>query len=339
MILNIGKYKVGKGQPPFVIAEIGVNHNGDIKLAEKHIIIAKKAGAHAVKFQTWTKNSLYSENFLEDKPDFKKDLENYSFSFEQFRKLKKICDENNILFSATPFSFEEVDFLASIKVPFIKIASMDLNNYPFLEYAASKKIPVFLSTGFSTLDEIVKAVDSIKKTGNHKIVLMHCISDYPPVYSELNLNNIKYLDQVFNLPVGFSDHSTDILPALYSAAIGACVVERHFTLDKNLPGWDHAISCDPEDMAKLCKELSKINLILGDFERKVSKEQKSKRNNFRRSMIADCDLKKGETLTLDKVRFARPATGISPEQSQFFIGMKLKKNLKKESIIKKTDFK
>jgi N-acetylneuraminate synthase len=329
----INQYEIDNYVEPFIIAEIGVNHNGDIKLAKRMIDGAKQAGAHAVKFQTWTKNSLYSEEFLKDKDLFRKGLEEYSLSEKEYKDLADYCYKKDIIFSATPFSEKEVDLLVELEVPFIKVASMDVNNYPFLKYIGEQGLPVILSTGFAHTWEIARAVQTIKDTGNEDIAILHCISDYPPSIEDLNLKNIQYLMDVFDLPVGYSDHSRDIYPCLFAVTQGACIIERHFTLDKGMEGWDHSISSDIFEMSELVQRSSEIPLMLGLYEREISEEEIEKRKGFRRSVVALKDIREGDILTKENIGLKRPGTGIEPEHFEFMLGRKATRNIRKDEIV------
>jgi len=236
---------------PYIIAELGANHNGDMDLAKKLIMEAKKAGADCVKFQSWTKDSVfarqkYEQNYFlsddyRDRGDttLEKIVEEYSISEDELLKMKKFADQQGIDCTSTPFSKHEADFLVDVlDAPFIKVASMDLNNYPFLEYLAKKSKPIVLSTGLSELYEIDQAIRTIEEAGNIQISVLHCVSIYPPKDEQVNLNNIETLQKLYpNYPIGFSDHTLGIAIPLASVAKGACIIEKHFTLDKNMPGW------------------------------------------------------------------------------------------------------
>jgi len=338
-MVNINMFEVDNFNTPFVIAEIGVNHNGDIELAKKLVKEAARAGAHAAKFQLWTKESLYAESFLLDKPEFKKGLEEYSLTKEEYKELAKYCHKESILFSATPFSKEEVDFLVELDASFVKVASMDVNNYPFLDYIARKQLPIVLSTGFANLSEITKAIETIRAAGNDDIVLLHCVSDYPPADKELDLDNITYFMDIFDLPVGYSDHAEDLLPCIVAGAKGAAVIEKHFTLSRDMEGWDHKVSADPDMLEDLVAVLSRIPIINGSYERIVSDKQIKERKGFRRSIVATKDIRKGEKLTPVNITLKRPGTGYEPECLEIILGMKALRDINKDSIIVEDDIK
>ncbi|KOY50667.1 N-acetylneuraminate synthase family protein [Polaribacter dokdonensis] len=335
---------------PYIIAELGSNHNGDMELAKKLIVEAKEAGADCVKFQSWSKDSIFSrqkydDNFFiaddyRDRNDFTLEeiVEEYSISEEELLDMKRFADEIGIDCSSTPFNEQEADFLVDkLKSPFIKVASMDLNNYPFLEYLAKKNKPMIISTGLSELYEIDKAVKTIEKTGNTNIVILHCIATYPPVDTDVNLNNIKTLITSYpQYPIGFSDHTLGTSIPLAAVALGACVIEKHFTLDKNMEGWDHKVSATKEEMAHIVENSKRIVEALGSF-RITASESEEKKTEFRRSLVLTKNLKKGTVLTKDDIDFKRPGGGFSPEMKNFIIGRTLNRDLKFDHILKTED--
>ena len=242
---------------PYVIAEIGANHNGDMDLAKKMIDVAKECGADCVKFQSWSKDSIFSkkvydDNFFlrddyRDRTDYTLEsiVDKYHIGIEQHRMLKEYCDSIGIEFNSTPFAKAEVDLLVDeLKVPFVKVASMDLNNTPFLEYIAKKKKSVVISTGLCELSDVADAVKTLKDSGCPEVVLLHCVSIYPPEDNQVNLNNIDMLRQTFGCKVGYSDHTLGTIAPIMSISKGVCIIEKHFTLDKNMIGWDHKISAE-----------------------------------------------------------------------------------------------
>jgi len=244
------------------------------------------------------------------------------------------CQEVGIDFASTPFSKKEVDFLVDVlDAPFIKVASMDLNNYPFLEYIAKKNRPIVLSTGLSELYEIDKAVRTIEDAGNKEIVILHCVSKYPPRDEEVNLNNINTLQQIYPYPVGFSDHTLGYEIPLASVAFGACIIEKHFTLDKNLEGWDHKVSATPDELEIIVKGSKRIQKALGSF-RISAVEDLERRIEFRRSIVITRDIKSGERIKEEDIDFKRPARGLAPEMAKFVIGRKVNRDLKADSILK-----
>ncbi|MBW2003488.1 MAG: N-acetylneuraminate synthase family protein [Deltaproteobacteria bacterium] len=342
--MKLGDKEVKDFGVPYIIAEIGANHNGDMDLARKMIDSAKACGCDAVKFQSWTPDSLVAQEEYDrnqqydDSPkkhfgSLKEMVEKYYLRPDQHIELKEYCDNAEITFFSTPFSIEEADFLEELKVPFYKIASMDVNNLMLLKNVAKKNKPIILSTGMATLAEIENAVKTIESEGNHQIILLHCIAIYPPAYEDINLNNIPMLRQTFGYPVGFSDHTIGISIPLASVALGSCVIEKHFTLDKNLPGWDHEVSANPEEMRIIAEESRNIAMALGTYWRVIGKAEEEKKLKFRRSIVAKRNLKQGHILTKDDLSFKRPATGILPDEVQYVVGRKLKRDITQDEIM------
>jgi len=349
--MNISKDKIiNNFSKPYIIAELGANHNGDMLLAKKMIIEAKEAGADCVKFQSWSKNSIfarikYEDNYFiaddyRDRNDFTLEeiVEEYSISESELLEMKTFADEIGIDCSSTPFSKAEADFLVEkLKSPFIKVASMDLNNLPFLTYLAQKQLPIIISTGLSELYEIDQAIKTIEATGNHQICILHCVATYPPDDSDVNLNNIKTLMKIYpDYPIGFSDHTLGIDIPLASVALGACLIEKHFTLDKNMPGWDHKVSATKDEMAAIVSGAKRISDALGSFSISAT-ESDEKKSEFRRSIVLTRAMKKGEIISLTDIDYKRPGTGLKPEMSSFIIGMKINKDLEFDHILKKED--
>ena len=333
-------------EEPYIIADIGANHNGDIELAKKMINELKNCGCDAVKFQSWTKDSLFAKGFYKEKSKFVDEkfgtleemVEKFSISKKDHITLKKYCDKKNITFCSSSFSFEEVDMLDELDVPFFKVASMDLNNLRFLEYIANKGKPIILSTGMGTLYEIDKAINTIFQTGNNKVIILHCVSIYPPKDDILNLKNMLMLNESFGLPVGFSDHTIGTSIPLAAIALGAKIIEKHFTLDKTLPGWDHAVSADPGEMKTIIEEGKRIVKALGKYPRVVSEAEIEQRKSFRRSIVTKRNLKKGEIIREKDVDFKRPGTGIRPDESKYIVGRKVNKNIDEDKLIGWEDF-
>lgn len=335
---------------PYIIAEIGSNHNGDMELARKIIDSAASAGCDAVKFQSWTPESLISKEEYErnttyyDNPkkhwgSLREMVEEYYLRPEQHKELKKYCSEKGINFCSSAFSPDEIDLLNEVDVPFYKVASMDINNLRLLRYIASFNKPILLSTGMATLGEIEQAVEAIEKKGNRKIIILHCISVYPPNYETINLNNITMLQQTFGYPVGFSDHTIGYAIPLASVALGSSVIEKHFTIDKDLPGWDHAISADPQEMKVIVEESKKVNKSLGKQRRVLSEAEHEQKPKLRRSIVTSQHFKKGHTLQDDDLVFKRPGTGIAPDEVAYVTGCTLTKNIEKDKVLKWEDFK
>jgi sialic acid synthase SpsE len=336
---------------PYVIAELGSNHNGDMELAKKLILEAKETGADCVKFQSWSKDTLFSrkkfeDNFFieddyRDRSDYTLEeiVDAYSISEKELLKMKKFATELDMDFTSTPFSKKEVDFLIDqLESPFIKVASMDVNNYPFLEYLSKKNKPIVLSTGLSELYEIDKAIKTIEKTGNTQIVILHCVASYPPIDTDVNLNNIKTLMATYpNYPIGFSDHTLGTAIPVASVALGVCLIEKHFTLDKNMEGWDHKVSATKDEMKEIVENASRVSQAMGSF-RITATESNDKKREFRRSIVLTRGINKGEIITEEMIDFKRPGTGIPPEAVSYIIGKKVNRNIAYDEIINLEDF-
>src|SRR5712664_3973171 len=301
--VKFGEVWVGPGHPPCIIAEIGSNHNGDMDLCHRLIDAAADAGAHAVKFQSWSEASLiadeeYARNtqYSDKKRHFgtlREMVRAYQFTAEQHREAKKHCDARGIAFCSTPFCNEEVDLLEGLDVPFFKIASMDIVHMPLLRYVARKGRPVVISTGMDTLAEIEQAVETVRAEGNSQIVLLHCVSIYPPDYGTIHLRNMATLERAFEVPVGFSDHTLGTAVPLAAIAVGACVIEKHSTFVREMAGWDHAISANPAELKTIIEEGQNIWKALGSNQRRVNDAEMEKRKKFRRSLVARRSLQKG----------------------------------------------
>ena len=342
--MKLGYREIKDFSVPYIIAEIGANHNGDMNLARKMIDSAKSCGCDAVKFQSWTPDSLIAKEEYErnqkynDSPkkhfgSLKEMVEKYYLRPEQHVELKQYCEKVGITFFSTSFSIEEADFLDGLDVPFYKIASMDINNLLLLKYIARKKKPIIISTGMANLAEIDNAVRTVESENNREIILLHCISIYPPAYEDIHLNNISMLRQTFGYPVGFSDHTIGTSIPLAAVALGSCVIEKHFTLDKDLPGWDHEVSANPEEMKVIVQESYNITKALGGLRRIVSQAEEEKKLKFRRSIVTSANLKKGHAITPTDLAFKRPGIGIPPDRSDYVVGRKLKKNIKCDELI------
>ncbi|HVP13533.1 MAG TPA: N-acetylneuraminate synthase family protein [Phycisphaerae bacterium] len=325
---------IGNGQPPFFIAEIGANHNGDMDLCRRLIDAAADAGADAVKFQSWTDKSLLALGEYAAQDDFLRQARKHQLSPEQHHMARERCRAKGVMFCSTPFSAGEADMLEGLDVPFFKISSMDVNHHAFLRHVARKKRPIILSTGMATLGEIEQAVMAIRSEGNDDIVLLHCVSLYPPNAETVNLRNIRMLSDVFGLPAGFSDHTIGVGCPLAAVALSACVVEKHFTLDKKMPGWDHAVSADPTEMATIIREGREIWKALGRYERTLTKEEVEKRNVFRRSLVTKRSMKAGEVITREDLDCKRPGWGIPPNELEYVVGRKLSEDVAAEQVLR-----
>lgn len=360
MEIKIANKSIGKGQPCFVIAEAGVNHNGDFEMAKKLVNAAKEAGVDAVKFQTFKAENIVTpqaeqakyqkENIGKEESQYQM-LKRLELSYEDFRKLKDYCDQKGIVFLSTPHSSkEDVDFVAEI-CPAIKIGSGDLTNLPVLEYAAKKHLPIILPTGMANLEEVREAVETIIPF-NKELVLLHCTTNYPTKLNEVNLLAMKTMEKEFNLPVGYSDHTEGIKVSLAAVALGACVIEKHFTLDRSLPGPDHKASLEPnelKDMIDGIRNIEKrlagrenpqiilnelnINEAMGDGVKRPNPSEIEVAKVARKSVVAGRDIKKGEKIAEEMLVIKRPGTGILPKHLKEVVGKTVKEDIKKDELI------
>jgi sialic acid synthase SpsE len=327
--------ELGLSCDPYFIAELNSSHLGKIDLAFEMIEAAKESGVDCVKFQSWSESSLYSKTYYQANPIAKRFVKKFSLSPSELRTLGDFCNDIGISFSSTPYSEEEVDFLVDQHdVPFIKIASMEINNHNYLDYIARKNVPIILSTGMADMEEVDSAVEVIMESGNENIALLHCVSIYPAPEEEINLNNIPtFLDKYPSLVIGYSDHTTGLGAPVSAIALGARIIERHFTLDPTVVGMDNQMATSPSDMERVIKACKESFRALGDYKRSLSAYELDQRLNMRRSLVAKCDMKEGEVLTKEKIVFKRPGNGIPPTSINNVIGMKLTKAIESDEMI------
>jgi len=320
---------IGNGRPCFIIAEAGVNHNGSMKLAKKLIDKAKDAGADAIKFQNFNTEKLVLKSSPKAEYQVKRTgkkesqyemLKRLEISKKQTRELMKYCAKKRIIFLSTPYDNESADLLEELGAPAFKIASCDLTNTPLLRYVAKKKKPIILSTGMSTMLEIENAVQEIEKTGNTRIILLHCVTDYPAKLEEINLNALNSLRNNFDFPIGYSDHTMSPAVSLASVSMGSTVLEKHFTLSRKMKGPDHSASIEPAGLKKLVKNIRAIEKSLGKEIKMPTKSERSNRKNMRRSLFAKIDIPAKTVITEDMISVKRPTTGMSPADYDLVIG-------------------
>ena len=334
---------VGSGSQVFVIAEMGLNHDGSVHQAEKLIDAAAEAGADAVKFQSYRADHLMIPSrdayamLGEVSESTYQTLRRCELSWESQEKLKKHADRRDILFMSTPFDEESVDFLDSLGTPVFKISSSDITHAPLLRRIASKKRPIFLSTGMSFLSEVADALWILRSAGAEEILLMHCVSSYPALPQHMNLRALETMQSYFELPVGLSDHSEGILFALIAVALGAVVIEKHFTLDKNAPGSDHRASMDPADLRELVQNLRKVEASLGDGRKKPADLEEESRLFGRRSVVAAVDIRSQEKIAPWMLDFKRPGSGLEPRYAEKIAGMMARRNIDKDTILQWED--
>ena len=331
-----------------IVAEIGVNHNGDIKLAKRMIKEAKKCGADVVKFQTFfadlfikinTGKVKYQKKNTAKKENHYQMIKKLELKRKEFFKLKNYCDRLNIEFLSTPYDIESVDLLEQLKVKRYKVASADLVDMLLHKRILQTKKPVILSTGMATIEEIRKTVEFYKKNNMKKITLLHCVSNYPCSYRSINLNIIPKLKKLFNLPIGFSDHSEGNIAAILSVSLGGIMIEKHFTINKGLRGPDHKASADPKEFKKFVKSIRNTEKILGNNKKKCQNEEREMRMISRKSITLKRVMKKNQKITEGDIVMKRPGVGLNGQKINLVLGKKTKKNLPKDHQINLNNFK
>lgn len=338
IVLNGGSVVSDYGQPYFV-AEVNSSHNGNVDVARQMIDAAADAGCDCVKFQSWSARSLYSRTYYKKNPIAERFVKKLSLTPEQLKEMAEYCAGRGVGFSSTPYSEEEVDFLAEeCHVPFIKIASMEINNLEFLRYIGSKQLPVVLSTGMAEMDEVDKAVHTLEETGNRQIILLHCVSIYPAKAETINLNNIVGLRERFpDYPIGFSDHTLGSAAAIAATALGAAIIEKHITLDAKKIGMDNQMAMEPEALREMVGACRTIHAALGAKERTVLPEEYEQRKNMRRSVVSTRDIAKGEVLRREDLDVKRPGTGLPPERLEELIGREAACDIEADTVIDESD--
>jgi N,N'-diacetyllegionaminate synthase len=319
---------IGIAEPAYIIAEIGMNHNGELNLAKRHIELAASCGVSAVKFQTFKAENLFvpgTERFNA--------MKKCELPFEWHRPLIDVATGCGVDFISSAFGREEADFLVEIGVPSIKVASCDLNNLPFLTYLAEQKKPMLVSTGYASLDEIDKTVELLKAS-KCPFILLHCVASYPTKSGDENLKNISALRERYDVLVGLSDHSMNqtSVPAA-ARALGACIFEKHFTIDRTLSGFDHAMSADPPAMKQYVETIRQTELALGMPRREVYYSELVRLKNARRGLYWKADKKVGDMISESDIGILRPSTDIRPCSLREFIGKKLAVAVRKDTAV------
>lgn len=326
----------------FVIAEAGVNHNGKLEIAKQLIDAANEAGADAVKFQTFQAEKLVCKNVRkaeyqiantknsESQYDMLKRLE---ISAQEHKELIGYCNKKGILFLSTPFDIDSIKMLECLHMPIFKIPSGEITNFPYLREIAQLQKKVILSTGMSTLSEVKSAVGVLKKYGSQDITLLHCNTQYPTPESDVNLLAMEKMHRETGLPVGYSDHTQGIEVALAAVALGACVIEKHFTISRNMEGPDHKASLEPEELKQLVISIRKIEKALGSDLKCVSPSEQDNRDIVRKSIVAAQSIKKNEKFTENNLTTKRPGTGISPMRWDEIIGQTANKDFDVDEMI------
>jgi len=334
--LKIGDRLIGSEQPSYIIAEAGANHNRDMATAKKLIDAAASAKADAVKFQTYSAETMYSKKTPEFeylKGNIFDIIKSIELPREWQKELFEYCDEKNITFLSTPFDYRAVDELAAIGVAAFKIASFEIVDLEFVGYAADKGKPMIISTGLCDLGEIEDAVYACEKVGNRDIVLLHCSSNYPSSPDILNLNAIKAMDSAFDCIIGHSDHSLGIHIAPAAVALGAKVIEKHFTLDRNMQGPDHPFAVEPNELEAMVKNIREVEQAMGDGKKRRSAKEEDMYKKARRSIVAGVNIPAGTVITKDMLTVKRPGFGIKPKYKDHVVGRTAKSDIEEDDII------
>lgn len=340
--IHIGDITISTDHPCIIIAEAGVNHNGSLDLAKQLIDAAAHAGADAVKFQTFHADSVVT--ITAGKADYQKQttssdesqyemIRNLELADDAFRELSAHAEKRGIIFLSTPFDEESVDLLDAIGVPAFKIPSGEITNFPLLKKIAEKQKPVILSTGMATLGEVEEAVVYLRKHGAQEIVLLHCTTSYPAPIHSVNLRAMETLRCAFKVPVGYSDHTEGITIPIAAVAMGAQVIEKHFTLDRTLPGPDHRASLEPDELKAMVKAIRDVERAFGDGVKGPNEEERKILPVVRKSIVAKRDIHAGEIIREDSLAIKRPGTGIEPKHLSSIIGRKARRRIDTHDIL------
>jgi len=327
---------IGDGNPCFIIAEIGINHNGSVEIAKSLIDVAVDAKVDAVKSQKRCLNELYIDEVLKDPSVGEQGLQyivpilkQFELSNEHFKELFFYCKKRNITFLCSPWDLPSIDFLEDLGVCAYKVASADLTNMILLEKLVEKKKPILLSTGMSTIDEIEYTYNFLKKSKSTDFAFLHCNSTYPAPFHNLNLNFIEEMKKRFDIPIGYSGHEPGIAIPIAAICKGACIIEKHLTLDRSMKGPDHASSLEPQGFIKLVRDIRNVELALGSKHKWISRGELLNREVLSKSLVASKNIKKGEVITEDAITVKSPAKGISAQKKELLIGKKATRNISK----------
>lgn len=324
----------------YFIAEFNTSHFGDVELAKRMIEAAKASGADCVKFQSWTSETLYSKSYYDENPIAKRFVKKYSLSEDELKKLAHYCNDMNIDFLSTPYSIEEARFLVdTCKSGAVKVASMEINNLAYLKEIAELNLPILLSTGMGTLSEIHAAVNVILGNGSAPLCLFHCVSQYPTSVENAQMLNIQMLKDEFpDVVIGYSDHTLGYEAAIASVALGARVIERHFTLDKTKIGMDNNMASEPHEFKALVEHCQNVSLSLGSYDRVLTNEDFTQRLNMRRSIVYKSHLSSGHVISIDDIAYKRPGSGMPPTDSNKVIGRQLMKDVAADTLVETSDW-
>lgn len=329
-IFSIADKKVGKNCPVFIIAEAGVAHFGSAKKALKLVDLASSAGADAVKFQIFETNSLISK----ESPEWRERLVTKELPQSAFVEIQQYCQERGIIFLATAHDDNSLVFLESLNVPAYKIGSGEVANWPFLQKVASLRKPIIFSTGMYKMDDIRQAVTAMLATDNRDLAALHCVTSYPTPAEEVNLRAIQTISREFDMITGYSDHTRGFHFPLAAVALGARIIEKHITLDFDVPNsQDWKVSCGPDDLHLMVEQIREIETGLGTGEKNISASERASIAWARKSIVASRDLRKGETVSLEAIAAKRPGTGIPPSDIEKIVGRVLKKDISRDSLL------
>lgn len=339
---SIAGRPVGPGKPCFIIAEAGVNHNGDLALAEELVRQAARLGADCVKFQTFRPEEVAS--IAAPKADYQlrntdpaesqlEMLKKLALPKAAYPRLMKLCAKEGVVFLSTPYGFSDIDFLDDLGVPAFKIASGQLVEPRFLARAAAKGKPLIVSTGMGTLSEVAAAVKTISRAGANEFALLQCTTNYPADVADANLRAMVTLRETFGRPAGYSDHTLGASACLAAVALGACVIEKHFTLDKALPGPDHRCSSDPKEFAALVRGVREVEAALGRPEKAPTAVEAANAKGVRRSLVAARDIRAGRKITAGMLAVKRPGTGIVPADWDKVLGRRAKAGIARDAVL------
>ena len=322
---------IGDYLKPYFIAELNTSHFGDLEIAKRMILMAKEAGCDCVKFQSWSADTLYSDFYYKQNPIAKRMVDKFSLDNSQLKELSHFANSINIDFASTPYSLEEAKFLVyTCNVPFLKVASMELNNIPYLQQLANLNVPLVLSTGMGTMNEIREAVEAIESCGCEKIIILHCTSVYPSPPNLIRLKNILGIrSELPKYPIGYSDHSTGIAVPIAAISLGACVIEKHFTLDSSRIGMDNQMATEPQEMQKMIQGCLTAYSALGETERVLSEVELDMAKKMRRSLVAKNDIAIGTELTIEEIDAKRPGDMIPPNRINSILGKKTSFEIKR----------
>ena len=341
-MFKIGNRIIGDGKATFIIAEAGVNHNGNLTLAKQLVDKAVLAGVDAIKFQTFKTEKLVTR--YADMAEYQKDnlgktdsqfnmLKKLELSYDDFIELQEYCRTKGIMFLSTPFDFESADFLASLNMEAFKISSSDLTNIPFLEHIAKFKKPIILSSGMATLSEVEEAINVIYCQGNKEVAVLHCTSNYPSKLQNVNLNAMNTIKNAFKIVSGYSDHTVGITIPIAAVALGGNIIEKHFTLDKNMEGPDHKASLSPLELKEMVIAIRSVEMALGTGIKMYNPSEVDTMKAARKSIVAARHIKVGESISLDDLDYKRPGTGLLPKFYVDIVGKIAIKDIKADEQI------